>query len=201
MKDKANKLFLTKRDLINTLVLIGVLWLFFILQKIGLFSGCYGVIPYHLSGLKGILLAPVFHGDFAHLLSNCAALAPLCLALFLFYRFLAWKVFFFGWLLSGLFLWLWPEFIKGTASCHIGASGLIYMLVSFLFFAGLYTKKIISLIVSLAIGLIYYSLVFGLFPNDQLAYNISWQAHLCGAIAGLVLARYFCKTLKKQNSK
>lgn len=199
MKVEASKVLLTKKDLINTLGLVGVLWIFFILQKLGLFPGCYGIIPYHLSGLKGILFAPVLHGDFAHLLSNSFALIPLCLVLFMFYRQWAWKVLFSGWIISGLFLWLWPEFITGPVSCHIGASGLIYMLVSFLFFAGLYTKKIISLIVSSAIGLIYYGLVLGLFPNNQLAQNISWQAHLTGAIAGLVLARYF--TLRSKKAK
>ena len=45
-----------------------------------------GILPRHIEGLKGILTAPLIHGDWAHLISNTVPFAVLSAIIFLFYR-------------------------------------------------------------------------------------------------------------------
>ncbi len=186
------KIQFKKKDITLSLGIVGGMWVFFVLQNLGFFKSCYGIIPYHVDTLKGIVFSVVMHGSLSHLVSNSIALFILLLLLFAFYRKIALKVVVLGWLLSGSLLWLWPSFLQEATYCHIGASGVVYMLVSFLFFAGLFSFKFYSVILSLFIGLLYFSLVFTTSsPSESMA--ISWQGHLCGAISGLLLARFFIK--------
>jgi hypothetical protein len=89
----------------------------------------YGIFPRTFSGLKGVLLSPFLHGSVDHLYNNTLPLARLTSALFYFYRGISIRVLLMGILFSGVLTWL-----IARPSYHIGASGLIYVLASFIFF-------------------------------------------------------------------
>jgi membrane associated rhomboid family serine protease len=85
-------------------------------------------------------------------------------------------------LLGGLLLWL-----LGRHANHIGASGLIFGLIVFLILSGLLERRVIPLIVSASVALLYGgTLLSGVLPG--LGPHISWDGHLCGAIAGGMIA-------------
>ncbi len=145
----------------------------------------HGILPRTFSGLQGVIFSPFLHGDFNHLLNNTFPLFILTAGLIYFYRNLSLKVLVYGIVLSGLITWL-----IGRNAYHIGASGLIYVLVSFLFFKGFYTRYFRLMALSFTIVLIYGGLVWYVFPqvNDQ---SMSWEGHLAGSFSGFLFARYF----------
>lgn len=197
-----NNLFLKFKNqgVYPSLILIIAIWINFGLQQLGAFRGCYGVIAWQVRGLKGILLSPLFHSNLNHLVSNTLSLFVLTLLLFLFYQKRAYWVLLLGWLLSGLLLWLLPDFQSfGTTinNCHIGASGLIYMLASFLFWGGIFSRQVVLILLSIAIAFVYGSLVYGVFPHLVDA-GVSWQGHLMGAIVGGILGYLFNRKPKDQ---
>lgn len=74
----------------------------------------------------------------------------------------------------------------------MGASGLIFALVFFLFFSGLFRKYIPLVAVSMVVAFVYGSTVWSIFPiTEYIDVNLSWEAHLSGAVAGLVVAIIF----------
>ena len=78
---------------------------------------------------------------------------------------------------------------------HIGASGIVYALASFIFFSGIISKNKNLSALSLIVIFIYGSLFWGLFPTDQ---QISWEGHPSGFISGLILSSFFRKDLPKR---
>lgn len=140
----------------------------------------FGIYPKTALGLRGILLSPFIHGSVEHLYNNTIPLAVLSASLFYFYRKIAWKVLIFGAIGAGLFTWG-----IGRDSYHIGASGIIYLLASFIFFKGIFTKHYRLVALSLMVVFIYGSMLWYIFPIEE---GISWEGHLGGFILGLVLA-------------
>jgi membrane associated rhomboid family serine protease len=145
----------------------------------------FGIVPRTLSGLKGIVCSPFIHGSVEHLYNNTIPLAILMAALFYFYKDNAIKVLVYGILVSGLITW-----IIGRPSYHIGASGVIYLLASFIFFKGIFTKYYRLIALSLGVVFIYGSMLWYIFPIKE---GISWEGHLGGFVTGLALA-FFVKS-------
>jgi membrane associated rhomboid family serine protease len=142
-----------------------------------------GIFPLRMKGLIGIVTAPLVHSDFQHLAANSLPLLILGTGLFYFYQKIAFKVFFLIYLISNLWIWFGARY-----AYHIGASGLIYGMASFLFFSGVIRKNVKLMAISLLVVFLYGSMVWGLLPIQP---HVSWESHLMGAIAGLVLAFYF----------
>ncbi|MFO7671241.1 MAG: rhomboid family intramembrane serine protease [Bacteroidales bacterium] len=139
-----------------------------------------GVFPRRISGLKGILFSPLIHGDWKHLVDNSLPLFFLSAALFYFYRDIAYRIWLLIYFTGGILLWAF-----GREAYHIGASGVIYGLASFLFLSGL-IRKVRSLIaISLLVVFWYGGMVWGLLPFD---YEVSFEAHITGAVSGILLA-------------
>lgn len=166
------------------LLIIWLVW--FVEITLDLDFAKYGLFPRKLSGLKGILFAPLIHANFTHLFDNSVPLLVLTTALFYFYPDLSVRIFLLTYLMVGLWVW-----VGGRDSYHIGASGLVYGLASFLFFSGVFRNYMRLMAVSLVVVFLYGSLVWGIFPIKD---GISWESHLLGGVAGLTLAIYFRKS-------
>ncbi len=194
---------LNLRSILVPIIMLALMWIFFLLQNIGFFQGCDGaLIPLMPEGLKGILFAPLLHGSMDHILGNSMPMAILLFLLFEFYPKIAYRIFFIGWIASGLLVWMLPPIDITTGqwnySCIIGASGLVYMLAFFIFFSGVFRWNMKLLTISMVVALYYGSLIWGIFPEEffsnlQEPSKISWQSHLAGSITGIILAIIFRK--------
>lgn len=163
------------------LLLIGLMWLSWILEKLlSINLDAWGVFPRHLWGLCGIFMAPFIHDDLEHLMSNTPGVMVLSTLICYFYPSISKKAVLLIYLLSGLLVWIFarPYF-------HIGASGLIYGFVFFLFFSAVFRNDMRSLAISMFVTFFYGSLVWGLLPYNT---EVSWEMHLAGAISGTTIA-------------
>ena len=142
-----------------------------------------GLVPRASSHTLGIVTMWLVHKDLAHLISNSSPLFLLTLFTLMFYPQIAWRVFAQCIVLAGGFLWCF-----GRTANHIGASGLIYALAAFLFFSGVFRRDRKSIAATLIVGFLYGSLVWGVFPIYK---EISWDGHLFGAIAGGLIALFY----------
>ena len=139
-----------------------------------------GIRPEKVSGLQGIFFGPFIHSGLKHLWSNTIPCLVLITALVYFYRSVWVKVLIIGLLITGFTTWL-----IGRPSYHIGASGVVYMLVAFLFFKGLFTGHYKLLALTFLVAFFYGSLVWYVLPIED---GISWEGHLSGAVTGVLLA-------------
>lgn len=167
-----------------------IIWLVYWFEmRFSVIFNSYGVYPRTLEGLKGILFSPFIHGSVKHLFNNSIPLLVLSTALFYFYRKDSWRVLIFGLLLSGFLTWL-----IGRPSYHIGASGVVYMLVSFLFFKGVFSSYYRLIALSLIIVFLYGGLLWYVFPIEK---GISWEGHLSGLFVGFLFAFLFKAKIEK----
>ena len=146
----------------------------------------FGIYPLKVRGLPGIIFSPFIHSDFSHLFNNSLPLFFLATALFYFYSEVALKVFGWTYFFTGLLVW-----IAGREAWHIGASGLVYGLASFLFFSGIIRRYFRLIALSLLIVFLYGSMVWGIFPG--IYKNVTWESHMLGFFAGLVLSVWYRK--------
>jgi membrane associated rhomboid family serine protease len=146
----------------------------------GLDLAFLGVYPKSFSGLIGIFTAPLIHGDFPHLTSNTLPLLFLTWTIIYFYKDVAYKSIIGIYILTGTMVWIF-----GREVYHIGASGVIYGLVSFVFWSGLFIKDVRSIVLSLIVTVLYSGMFLGVLPNQE---GISWESHLFGALVGIAVA-------------
>jgi membrane associated rhomboid family serine protease len=146
----------------------------------------FGIMPKKAEGLIGIITSPFLHGDIAHLSANTFPMLVLGSLLFYVYRKIAWRVLILVWIVTGIWVW-----VMGREAYHIGASGVIYALASFLFFSGIFRRDGRLLAITFLVAFIYGSLIWGLFPDLFPEKNISWESHLMGLVAGLVIAVFY----------
>jgi membrane associated rhomboid family serine protease len=165
-------------------VFVVILWMIKIIEDIlKLDLHTLGVFPLSLAGLKGILFSPFIHGSYRHLLSNTFPILILGWSLFYFYRELAPRITLLSWIFSGIWVWVFAR-----PSWHIGASGIIYAWATFLFVSGVLRRHPRLMALSLLVIFLYGSMIWGIFPLKE---RISWEGHLMGMVAGLVLALYY----------
>lgn len=149
----------------------------------------YGILPRQIIGLRGILFAPFLHGGLGHLIAN--TLPFLILGWFVMLRetsdfFVVTGI---TMLVSGLGVWLF-----GSPGLHIGASGIIFGYLGFLLLRGYFERNIPSILLSLIVGVLYGSAIWGVLPLQQ---GISWEGHLFGFIGGVLAARLLTRPKKK----
>jgi len=199
---------LNVKAVLYPLLMLLAMWLFFLAQHLGFFESCSGaIIPLVPEGLSGVIFSPLLHGGFEHIIGNSIPIFVLMFLLIQFYPKIAGKVFLYGWISSGLLVWLFPPIDVFTGEyryvCIIGASGLVYVLAFFLFFSGVFRREKTLLVISLLVVLYYGSLVWGVLPEELFSNlaepsRISWQAHLTGAVVGIILAFLYRKTGDKK---
>ena len=142
----------------------------------------FGIRPRQLDGLPGIFLVPLLHGDFAHLVSNVLPLLVVGTAMLHLYPDSARIVLPAVYFVPGIAVWLF-----GRDSIHIGASGLVYGLVSYVFVAGLLRRDRRAIAASLLVSFMYGALVWGVLPIKP---GVSWETHLAAALIGIILALF-----------
>ena len=168
------------------IVAIVAIWLIYWVEiTFGYNFNTYGILPREIKGLRGVLFSPFIHSDASHLSSNSIPLFVLLASLFYFYRKIAHKVLIYGILLSGLFCW-----IIARDSYHIGASSLIYLLFSFIFFSGIIRKHYRLIALSLVVIFLYGGMIWFIIPTED---RISWEGHLSGFLIGLLFAFLYRK--------
>jgi membrane associated rhomboid family serine protease len=140
----------------------------------------FGVRPREFAGLLGILLAPLLHGSFAHLSANSLPLLVLGTGILYLYPSSSLAVIPAVYLGSGIAVWLFAR-----PADHIGASGLIYGLASYMFVGGLLRRDRRAVAASLLVYFMYGTLLWGLFP---ILPELSWETHLAAALIGVALA-------------
>ncbi len=174
------------------IILLIIIWGVKIIEYLfGLSFANYGVFPQKISGLKGIFLSPFIHKDFKHIINNSYPLLILISILFKFYKKIALQLLIWLYLISGFWLW-----IIGRPAFHIGASGLVYALAGFLFLSGLIRKNRSLSAISLLVMFLYGSMIWGILPIEK---TISWEGHLAGFLAGLLVAVFFKKEGPKRD--
>jgi len=167
-----------------------LIWIAFWFEvRFGFNFSSYGVYPRTLTGLRGVVFSPFIHSSMEHLYHNSIPLLVLSTALFYFYREISWKVVLYGILFSGLLTWS-----IGRPANHIGASGLVYVLMSFILFKGVFAKNFRLIALSLLVVFLYGSMIWYVFPIKE---NMSWEGHLSGLIVGLFFALFFRKSIAK----
>ncbi|MGQ0838019.1 rhomboid family intramembrane serine protease [Actinokineospora sp.] len=152
-----------------------------------------GIIARSVSGLDGILWAPLLHGGWPHLIGNTLPL--------LVFAFLAmanglgqWvAVTATIWLVSGIGVWLTGD--GGTVT--VGASGLCFGWLAFLLVRGIFNRSVLQLGLAAVLLLYWGTMLFGVLPGDP---RISWQGHLFGALGG-VLAAWLAAAATKSTAK
>lgn len=164
------------------IALIAVIWA---VQVVNLLTGYtlndwFGLRPRSLGGLDGVVLMPLLHGSFAHILSNSvplvvlgglmAATAPRnaipATAIII--------------VLGGIAVWL-----LGKTAIHVGASGLIFGWFGYLVARGVVERRLVPILVAAGVALFYGTMIFGVLPGQP---GVSWESHLFGAGAGVSAA-------------
>ena len=167
-----------------SLYFILLLWIITLLDwGLGLELTRFGVHPRSYSGLPGVLVAPLLHGDFSHLISNSLPLLVLGTGMLYLYPQSSLKVIPVVYLGPGFAVWL-----IGRPSLHIGASGLIYGLAIYILISGIIRRDTRAVSASMLVFFLYGTLLWGLIPSHS---SISWETHLVAALMGLTLAILF----------
>lgn len=178
---------------------VAILW---VVEVINLILGhrlnVYGLVPRTIEGLRGIPLSPFLHGGFGHLLSNTFPLLILGglvaargqanfvgVTLFIIFA-------------GGLGVWMvgrpwpWQEVQHLT---HVGASGLVFGYFGYLVARGWYERGFLAIFVAIVVMLVFGTgILLGLLPT---APYISWEGHLCGLVAGILIARLTRNRLRR----
>jgi membrane associated rhomboid family serine protease len=143
----------------------------------------YGIHPRDPSGLLEIVSAPFLHVGFGHLISNTLPFAAMGAAIALGGLARVALVTAIVGVVSGLGVWL----IAPSNEVHLGASGLVFGYASYLVARGILSRSLVELAVGVVVVAIWgIGLLQGLLPQER----ISWQAHLFGAIGGVIAAYY-----------
>ncbi|MDF5751601.1 rhomboid family intramembrane serine protease [Spongiactinospora sp. TRM90649] len=167
-------------------LIVGVMWLVEIIDyTTGNRLDAYGIIGWNPDSLSGILFAPFLHGGFGHLMANSVPLLILgfVAAIRGIGRFLVASLIII--VVSGVGVWLTtpPYYVT------IGASGLVFGYFGLVVARGLFDRRIVDIVLGLCVAVAYYSLLWGVLPNQE---GISWQGHLFGLVGG-VLAAWFLR--------
>lgn len=141
-----------------------------------------GIAPRSVAGMVGILCSPLLHADFNHLLANAVPLLVLLTLLFSDRHYHPWSTVATIWFVSGIGTWL----IGRSGSIHIGASSIVFGLVAYLILAGLLMRSWRSVLVAILVFLVFGGIFYGVLPQSG---PVSWEGHLCGALAGLYAAK------------
>lgn len=160
---------------------LAVVWSVFVFDRLlGLDLVRFGLRPRDGVGLLGLITTPLLHGDIGHLASNSVPLFVGGVAILFLYPNSALRALPMMYVGSAALAWIFAR-----PNVHIGASGLVYGILAFVFVSGVLRRDLRSVGVSLLIWFLYGSMLWGIFPVEQ---GMSWELHACGLFMGVVLA-------------
>jgi len=172
---------ISKSILIVPVVYVCTIWFIYWLEiQFNFNFNKWGVYPRTLKGFRGVFLTHFIHSNTSHLFNNSVPLFVLLCSVFYFYKEVAYKVLLIGGFLTGFLTWL-----IARESYHIGASGVVYLLFSFILFSGIIKKHYRLVALSLIIIFLYGSMIWYVLPIKD---GMSWEGHLSGLLSGLILA-------------
>ncbi len=143
----------------------------------------WGIYPREWDGILGIITGPFVHSGFEHLMSNTVPLFTLTSIMIIFYKRTAIPSYLVIQFFTGFAVWLFAR-----PSYHIGASGVVYGLVAFVFWSGIFRRNMQSIVLALVIVILYSGYFYGIVPTKE---GISWESHLFGGFAGIFTAYLF----------
>ena len=183
--------------LILIMLVIHILRQPFIKEYLDLGFIYWGIFPRKFYGLKGILAAPLIHGSWKHLFSNAVPFLSLLGVSMYFYRIVAVRGLVMIWILTGGAVWLLGNFFDNEVGnfSHIGASGVVYGLVAFVFWNGVFVKSRESIVLALAVLVLYGGMFAGILPDQP---GISWESHLFGGLIGIFTAYFYKNDLLEE---
>ena len=140
-----------------------------------------GIWARNFGRLWGVVTAPFLHASFQHLLSNTIPLVFMGLFIALAGAGRLALVTAIVIVVGGLGTWL----IAPAGYSTIGASGLVFGYATYLLTRGIFDRSLLELLVGAIVGVVWGGALLGsLVPHT----GISWQGHLCGAVAGVIAA-------------
>ncbi len=142
----------------------------------------FAIFPRDANSILGIISAHFIHSDWGHLISNSFPMFGLVLIMMFFYERLLYPVLIGIMMLTGTSVWLFAR-----ESYHLGSSGVVYGLIGFIFWSGIFRGNLRSTVLSLVILIGYSSYFQGLTPEE----GVSWESHLFGGISGAFLGLVF----------
>ena len=166
--------------------LAGLLIIIWIVEAVNFALGhrlnTFGLVPRQLTGLPGIVLAPLLHGSFTHLISNSGGLLALggMVAIRGERHFVSTTLAIV--VIGGVLLWLF-----GRTALHVGASGLVFGYFGLLLGRAWFQRTPGALLIAAAVIALYGGLIWGVLPLQRL---VSWDGHLAGLLAGVAVARW-----------
>ncbi len=163
-------------------VLVGIMWAVEVVNSLDSYRlDKDGIVPRSLSHLDGVLFAPFLHASWSHLISNSVPFVILGLAIALAGAVRLLEVSAIVALTSGLGTWL----IAPSNSVTVGASGIVFGYAAYLISRGVFTRRALEILLGVVVLVVFgVTLLYDLIPHS----GISWQAHLFGAIGGVIAA-------------
>jgi membrane associated rhomboid family serine protease len=163
-------------------VLVAIMWAVEVVNSLDSYRlDKDGIVPRSLSHLDGVLFAPFLHASWSHLISNSVPFVILGLAIALAGAVRLLEVSAIVALTSGLGTWL----IAPSNSVTVGASGIVFGYATYLISRGLFTRRALEILLGVVVLVVFgVTLLYDLIPHT----GISWQAHLFGAIGGVIAA-------------
>ena len=158
---------------------LAVIWVVFVLEMIFPWLQGFGIHPLDIYSLPMIFTSPLLHANLEHIISNSLTGALFAYLIGYSGKRVFWEVTAFTVLIGGLGTWVFG----GIGTNHIGASGLVYGWLAYLIVRGFFNRSIGQIITGIVLGFFYSGLIWGVLPGTE---GVSWQAHLFGAIGGVV---------------
>ena len=188
MGKKENDIF---QQLLFPTCVVVMMWLVKIFEVVnGSKLTRWGIFPRDWDGVVGIIAAPFIHSDWQHLMSNSLPMFMLIGIVMVFYKRVAIPSILIITIFTGFTVWLFAR-----ESYHVGASGVVYGLVAFLAWTGVFRRNLKSIILSLAILVMYGGYFHGIVPTKE---GVSWESHLFGGLVGIFTAFLF-KNVKEED--
>ncbi len=150
-----------------------------------------GIFSRSVSHLWGIFTSPFIHVSFQHLLSNTVPFVFMGLIIALRGAARLALVTLIVIVVGGLGTWL----VGPAHTSTVGASGIVFGYAAYLFSRGFFDRSLLELVTGALVGIIWGgALLASIVPH----YGVSWQGHVCGAIAGVVAAWLLARDRARQ---